>query len=203
MLETLYLTKSKIRGKILGVLFSNPERTLYLSELARQVGTSPGNVRRELGKFLRDGLIRQEKKGNLVFYHLNRAHALYPEISSLVLKTTGIEGVLQEYVESDKRIKLALLYGSFVRGDEHGASDIDLLIVSQGEHRGFYSRIRELENRFHREINPTVYSQAEFTEKLNEKGSFLSEVIGKTHRILKGNPDDFQRTSPSRTRKKA
>lgn len=202
MLETLYLTKSKIRGRILGVLFSNPERPYYLSELARQVKTSPGNVRRELARFIQDGLIREERKGNLVFYHLNRSHALFSEINSLILKTTGIEGALQDLVKKDKKIKLALLYGSFARGEEHGESDIDLLVVSEGKDDDFYSKLSELETRFHREINPTIYSPAEFKEKLNEKGSFLAEVIGNTHHILKGSLDEFRKASSARSGKK-
>lgn len=202
MLETLYLTKSKIRGRTLGILFSNPERPYYLSELARQVKTSPGNVRRELARFIRDGLIREERKGNLVFYHLNRSHALYSEIHSLILKTTGIEGALQDLVKKDKKIILALLYGSFARGEEHGESDIDLLIVTEGKHDDFYLDVSELETRFHREINPTIYPPTEFKEKLNEEGSFLAEVIGNTHHILKGNLDEFRKASSGRSGKK-
>jgi len=203
MLEALYLTKSKIRGRILGILFSNPQKPLYLSELARQVKTSPGNVRRELARFVRDGLIREERKGNLVFYHLNPSHALFSEIHSLILKTTGIEGALQDLVKKDKKIKLALLYGSFARGEEHGESDIDLMIVSEGKHDDFYSKLNELEMRFHREINPTIYQPSEFIKKLNEKDSFFAEVINKPHRILKGKLDEFQKAPSRRPGKKA
>ena len=202
MLEALYLTKSKIRGKILGLLFSSPEKPPYLSELARQVKTSPGNVRRELARFIQDGLIRRERKGNLVFYHLNRGHALYHDIHSLILKTTGIEGALQGLVKKDKKIRLALLYGSFARGEENGESDIDLLIVTEGKPTDYYLDVGELEKRFRREINPTIYPPAEFKEKLNEKGSFLAEVIGNTHRILKGNLDEFRTSPTGRARKK-
>ena len=153
---------------------------------------------------MQDGLIRKEKKGNLLFYHLDRSHALFNEIHSLILKTTGIEGALQGWIKKDKKIKLALLYGSFARGEEHGQSDIDLLVVSEGETKDFYSRISDFENRFNREINPTVYSIQEFREKLNEKkGAFLTEVIGNTHRILKGRLDEFRNTSSRGSEKKA
>src|SRR3989338_2735441 len=109
MLETLYLTKSKIRRKLLGFLFSNPKKEYYLSELARLVGTSPGNIQREMSKFIADGLIREEKRGNLNFYVLNPAHALFSEIRSLVLKTAGVETTLKELVQKHKEIEFALL----------------------------------------------------------------------------------------------
>ena len=131
MLESVYLTKSKVRARLLGILFSNPDQAYYLSELARLVKTSAGNVQREIGRFIRDGLIEREKKGNLVFYHLNRRHALFSEIRSLILKTVGMEGEIRALATKNKDIELALLYGSFAKGEEKGESDIDLLIVSK------------------------------------------------------------------------
>ncbi len=202
MLETLYLTKSKIRGRILGLLFSNPEKSFYLSELAREVRTSPGNVQRELGRFVRDGLVKRERKGNLVFYVLNPDHALFPEIQSLVVKTTGVEGALRKLALADPKIRLALMYGSFARGREHGQSDIDLFIVSDGESKNFYSEISKLELQFRREINPTIYSSREFHKKLEEKGVFLAEVLRRPHQILKGRPDEFQKAPSRRSGKK-
>ena len=202
MLESLYLTKSKIRGRLLGFLFSNPEKTFYLSELARQVGTSAGNIQRELKRFIHDGLIRREKKGNMVFYTLNPSHALFHDLQSLIVKTTGIEGALKRLVEKDRQIHLALLYGSFAKGEENGSSDIDLLVVSQGELKDFYSRLSELERQFNREINPTFYPPDEFRKKYQEKGSFLATILHKPLKVLKGNLDEFRKKPPARIRKK-
>ena len=202
MLETLYLTKSKIRGKLLGLLFSNLGKQFYLSELARHVGTSAGNIQREMEKFIQDGLVSQEKKGNMLFYRLNQHHALFSELQSLILKTTGIEGELKALVGKLEDVKLAILYGSFARGEERGESDIDLLAVSDGETKRLYSGLAKLESRFNREINPTVYGSSEFRKKLSEGGSFLTDVLKRPHRILKGSPDEFKKTPSRRTRKK-
>lgn len=187
MLESVYLTKSKVRGKLLGLLFSNPEHKYYLSELARLAGTSAGNVQRELGRFIHDELILREKRANLVFYFLNQRHALFPEIRSLVLKTFGIEGELRGLVQKHKEIELALIYGSFARNEEKGESDIDLLIVSDKSLEKFYSDLKKLESKFHREINPTPYSSKEFKQKLSARDSFLTHLMNQPHRILKGN----------------
>lgn len=193
MLQTLYLTKSKIRGKLLGFLFSNPKKEYYLSELARLVGTSPGNIQREMTKFIADGLIRKEKRGNLNFYVLNPAHALFTEIKSLVLKTTGIEASLKELVQKHKEIEFALLYGSFARGEERGESDIDLLIISDKKLEAFYSAVSKLELKFNREINPTAYSSEEFRKRIATQDSFVTNVLKEPYRILKGNLSEFEK----------
>lgn len=195
MLESVYLTKSKVRGKVLGILFSNPREKYYLSELARLAGASIGNVQRELGRFTRDGLIQREKKGNLVFYFLNPHHALFNEVRSLVLKTVGVEGRLRALVNQRKDIRLALLYGSFARKEEKGESDVDLLIVSEGKSEGFYTALSRLEAEFSREINPTIYSAVEFGKKISRGDSFIKHVLSRPYRLLKGDLREFQKTS--------
>ncbi len=203
MLESIYLTKSKVRGKLLGVLFSNPEKRYYLSELARQVHASIGNVQRELERFVKDELLRREKQGNLVFYIVNNSHALFPEIRSLVLKTVGIEGELRNLAEkSGKEIKLMIIYGSFARGEEHGESDIDILVVADERLENFYSKLTHLQTRFSREINPVSYSSSEFKKKIEEKNTFVVNVLKNPYKVLKGNLNEFQKTTTGRSGKK-
>lgn len=196
MLETLYLTKSKIRRNLLGFLFSSPKKEYYLSELARLVGTSPGNIQREMARFIRDGLIQEQKKGNLNFYLLNSRHALFAEIKSLVLKTSGVEAALKDLTRKHKEIKFAVLYGSFARNEERGESDIDLLVVSDGRLEKFYSALSKLEQKFNREINPTAYSTPEFKLRIASKDSFVTHVLKERYRILKGSLSEFQ-TKPA------
>jgi len=193
MLEAVYLTRSKIRRHLLGIVFSNPSRQYYLSELARSAGTSAGNVQRELSRFVRDRLITREKKGNLVFFVINTRHALYPEIRSLILKTIGIEGVLRNLLQKFKQIRLALIYGSFARGEEKGESDIDLMIVADGTLEKFYAALSKLESRFNREINTTAYSAAELKDKIRSKDTFVNEVLHRPKIILKGELNEFQK----------
>lgn len=186
MLDSFYIAKSRVRRNLLGFLFSHPKEKYYLSELARQVHASPGNVQRELNRFLEDELIHREKKGNLIFYSLNFKHALFPEIDALVRKTMGIETGITHLVDKLPEIKLALLYGSFASHQERGESDIDLLVISDGEIDLFYKALTQLENQFNREINPTIYSPLEFRKKLARKDSFIMHVLNQPYRILKG-----------------
>lgn len=195
MLESLYLTKSKVRARLLGILFSNPEKKYYLSELARLAEASAGNVQRELERFVRDELVRREKKGNLTFYVPNPRHALFPEIRSLVLKTAGMEAELRRLVSARKDVRLALLYGSFARQEEKGESDVDLMVIADGKLEKLYSSLSTLERKFSREINVTAYSPQEFKKKINSADSFIKNVLRQPHRILKGDLREFQKAA--------
>ena len=202
MIGMLYLTKSKVRGKLLGVLFSSASSKHYLSELARLVGTSAGNVQRELSGFVKDRLVRCEKTGNMVFYSLNPQHPFFGELKSLVSKTWGVEGSLRDLVEKTDGIRLALLYGSFAKGSEHGQSDIDLLIVSDQGTSDFYSRLNRLESLFDREINPTVYSSGDLKKRIQEKSVFIEQILKGQHRVLKGDLKEWMGENTKRIRRK-
>ncbi len=199
MLEAIYLTKSKVRRRLFGLLFSSPKKTYYLSELARLIGTSPGNVQRELIPFIRDRLIRREKRGNLTLYPVNPSHALYPELRSLILKTSGVEARLRELVNGKPEIQLAILYGSFAKDAEKGESDIDLLLVADQETGRFYKEISHLESFFGREINPTIYSSQEFKKKLTQKDGFVAHLLKEPYRVLKGDLHDYRAGRSRRT----
>lgn len=56
MLESLYITKSKIRQDLLTLFFTNPSQRYYLRELQRILGYSAGSMRREPLKFQKDNL---------------------------------------------------------------------------------------------------------------------------------------------------
>lgn len=193
MLESVYLTKSKVRARLLGILFSNLGQKYYLSELARLAEASAGNVQRELERFVRDELVRREKKGNLTFYVPNPHHALFPEIRSLVIKTSGIEAELRRLVHTRKDVRLALIYGSFARQEETGESDVDLMMVADGKLERLYSTLSKLERKFSREINVTAYSAVEFKKKIRLRDSFLKNVLRQPYHVLKGDLREFQK----------
>ena len=61
MLESLYITKSKIRHDLLALFFTNPSQKYYLRELQRMLGYSAGSIRRELLRFQSDNLFSIQK----------------------------------------------------------------------------------------------------------------------------------------------
>jgi predicted nucleotidyltransferase/predicted transcriptional regulator with HTH domain len=191
MLTSIFLTKSKVRSQLLGILFSNPTRWQYLSGLAKAIQSSAGNVQRELKRLEKDELIEREKKEGRVYYRVNVNHALYPEFRSLILKTLGITGELQSLAGKFKSIQFALLFGSFARGDEKGESDIDLLVVSDKNLEIFYTQLASMEKKFRRDINPVAYSSREFREKILSGNSFVKNILKNKFKILKGKLNEY------------
>lgn len=61
-------------------------------------------------------------------------HTLYGDLQRII-KTTAIDAVLREALQSVRGIELAILYGSFAKGEATGRSDLDLMIIGDATDR--------------------------------------------------------------------
>lgn len=191
MLESLYISKSKIRQDLLTIFFTNPTQKYYLRELQRILGYSAGSIRRELLKFQKDNLFNTNKVGNLLFYSLNLSHPLFKELKSIVSKTVGVEGSLRKALSSLNGIKIAFIYGSFASKKEKSASDIDLMIIGNPNTSSLNEKIAGLEKRLKREINPTIYSPQEYKAKKRTNSGFIINLLKNPKIMLAGKENDL------------
>jgi predicted nucleotidyltransferase len=191
MLDSLYITKSKIRQALLTLFFTNPSQRYYLRELQRILGYSAGSIRRELLRFQTDDLFNTDRVANLLYYSINTKHPLYKELKSIVSKTVGVEGSLKKTLASFKNIKIAFIYGSFATRREKAASDIDLMIIGEPNTSRLNEKIIELEKGLKREINQTIYSLKEYKAKKKAKSGFILDLLKKQKTMLIGKENDL------------
>ncbi len=191
MLESLYITKSKIRQDLLTLFFTNQSQKYYLRELQRILGYSAGSIRRELLKYQKDNLFNTQKVGNLLYYSLNTKHPLFKELKSIISKTIGIEGGLRKALLSIEGIKIAFIYGSFASKHEKVTSDIDIMIIGNPDTSVLNEKVAELERRLKREINISIYSPEEYERKKLLKSGFTIDVINNPKIMLVGKGDDL------------
>ncbi|MDO9514272.1 MAG: nucleotidyltransferase domain-containing protein [Elusimicrobiota bacterium] len=190
MLESLYVTKSRVRQDILTLFFSNPSKKYYLRELERMLSYSAGNIRRELLKFMQDDLFLTEKVANLLYYSLNIKHPLYKELKSIILKTSGITARIKKEISNVTNIEVSFIYGSLASGQTKATSDIDILIIGNPKTSDIVEKFRTLEEKFGREINFTIYKRDEFMEKKN-KTEFIKDVLKKPKIFLIGTENEI------------
>lgn len=191
MLESLYITKSKIRQDLLVLFFTNPSQKYYVRELERLLGYSVGSIHRELLKFKKDSLFNTQKVGNLLYYSLNTKHPLFNELKSIVSKTAGVEGSLKKILRSIEKIEIAFIYGSFANKKEKAMSDIDIMIIGNPNTSNLNEKIMILEKLLKREINPTIYSSKEYKDKKKAKSGFIIDLLKNPKIMLIGKKDDL------------
>ncbi|MBI4311006.1 MAG: nucleotidyltransferase domain-containing protein [Chloroflexi bacterium] len=121
------------------------------------------------------------------------------ELKSLVLKTAGAGELLREALESlSDKIMAAFIYGSLASGRERTGSDVDLMVIGAASFAEVSKALRSVEERLGREVNPAVYTTAEFRRKLADGHSFLDRVVKEKKIFLVGGEDELGRLAQER-----
>ncbi|MDH7511509.1 MAG: nucleotidyltransferase domain-containing protein [Clostridiales bacterium] len=191
MIESLCFARSKILQELLALYFSNTGRRYYLRELERLLGYSAGNIRRELLKLQRDDLLKTQRIGNLLYYSLNQNHPLFEELKSIVSKTIGVEASLKAALSTLANVKAAFIFGSFASKSERETSDVDVMIIGEPDVSQLNRKIRELEQKLRREINPFIYSWRDYQAKKKARTGFIVDLLRSPKIMLVGIEDDL------------
>jgi predicted nucleotidyltransferase len=170
---------TKTQQRVLGVLFGRPERSFYASELIREAGTGSGAAQRELAKLEEGGLIVTRRIGHQKHYQADAASPLYSELRNIVLKTVGLAEPLRAALKPlSAHIRVAFVYGSVAKETDQSASDIDLMIVSDGITYGeVFGALERVTRTVGRKVNPTVYTAAEFAKRARTENAFVTRVL--------------------------
>ena len=178
--------------RVLSLLFGQPSRSFFASELIRLTGSGSGAVQRELERLVSSGLITVTRVGRQKHHQANPDSPVFEELRGLVLKTVAlIEPIRQALEPLVYGIELALVYGSVVKGTDTAESDIDLLIVSdQLMLEDIFSALAPVETKLHRKLAPTLYTTREFRERKAAESAFVTRVLADEHIVLIGTEDE-------------
>jgi len=189
MINFLEITKSRLRNKILLHFFTNTDDEMYLREMALILKEDPGNLSKELSKLEKEGIFKSQFRGKQKYFFLNKTYPLFNELKSIIFKTIGIKGSLQNIINETSGVISAFIYGSFATGEENASSDIDLCLIvkdSVFNENNFISKINDFEKTISREINYIYYSEDEWEKQVNENDSFIINIKMGPKIVLKG-----------------
>lgn len=184
---------TKTQQRVLSLLFGKPDKSFYTNEIVRLADMGRGTITRELEKLSAAGLLTKTRRGNQQHYQANSDCPIFNELTGIVRKTFGMVDVLTKALSPiEQKITLAFVYGSIAKGEDNATSDIDLMLV--GENLSYADIIELLmpaEDVLQRVINPSILSQQEFTNRLEEKQSFLIRILEQPRLMIKGNISDI------------
>lgn len=184
---------SGTQQRVLGLLFGQPERSFYATELINLAGVGSGAVQRELASLSQSGLVTVKAVGNQKHYQANPASPIYDELCGMVRKTVGLAEPLRAALAPlARQIKAAFVYGSIAKKEDTATSDIDLMLVS--DTLTFGDTILALQaatELLGREVNPNILTQQGFAKRLAEDGSFVSRVMSQPKVWLIGGEHDL------------
>jgi predicted nucleotidyltransferase len=184
---------SGTRQRVLGLLFGQPERSFYATEVIGLVGSGTGAVQRELAALAQSGLVTVKAVGNQKHYQANSDSPVFAELRAIVQKTIGLAQPLCDALAPlRQQIIAAFVYGSVAKNTDTARSDIDLMLVS--DDISYADVFVALENTGHtlgRPVNPTILTRKEFTKRLAAQESFLTRVLDQPKIWIVGGANDL------------
>jgi predicted nucleotidyltransferase len=188
---------SRVRQRVLAVLFGNPSRSFYANEVIALAESGTGAVQRELATLSKAGLLTVRRQGNQKHYQANADAPVFTELRGLVLKTMGLADVLRAALAPlAAQITMAFVYGSVAQQQDTAASDVDVLIVSEDlGYADVFSALESASITLGRKINPTLYTQAEIAKRINNDNAFVTRVLRQPKIWLIGNEEAFNAAS--------
>lgn len=181
---------TKTQQRVLGLLFSRPDRSFYTNEIMRLASVGRGTVSRELSRLADAGLLRVTREGNQLHYQANQQNTIFHELSGIVKKTFAVGDVIRDAMLPLKgRIASAFIYGSLASGQEGAYSDIDVMVVGEPSFTEVVNALYPAQDILGREINPKLYHVDEWIDRRNEDDAFINDVLCKPRIDLIGDVD--------------
>ena len=184
---------TQTQGRVLGLLFGQPHRSFFGSEIISLARSGSGAVQRELARLEHAGLVTVRRIGRQKHYQANLRSPLYKELRSVVQKTVGLVEPLRDALQRlASKIDAAFVYGSVASRQDTAQSDIDLLIISDELTYGdMFKALEPASHRFGRRVNPTVYTTDDFKSRLRRQNAFLTRVLQRPRLWLIGSDHDI------------
>jgi len=182
----------RIRQAVACATVLHPERSWYLTELARHMRTRPSSLQRELRRLVSAGILTERRDGNRVLYQADGACPFLSELQGLLRKTAGLVDVLRTALEPlGGAVRLACVFGSVARGEERPGSDVDLLVVGSVSLAALAPRLRDAETTIGRAINPITITADELAERVRRGDHFIATTLSAEKLFVIGTEDDL------------
>lgn len=185
---------SGTQQRVLGLLFGQPDRSFYATELINLAGAGSGAVQRELARLAQSGLVTVQPVGNQKHYQANPESPIFAELCGLVRKTVGLAEPLRAALAPlAGRIQAAFVYGSVAKKQDTAGSDIDLMLLSEDlSYADLYLALDAVSVQLGRTVNPTILSRQELVKRVKKDEAFITRVLAQPKLWLMGGEDDFR-----------
>ena len=167
---------------MLELFFNEPTKHWHFENILKESSLSRDKANKWLKRFLGEKLIKKIKlKGKMPYYIGNHEHPSYRNKKKLYALTKFYESGFLNHLQSLKKAKTVILFGSMARSDWYSESDIDLFIYGDDDDL----EIGKYELKLKREIQLFNAKNKNNLEKMG-KGLIQNIIQGN---LIKGNLD--------------
>ncbi|OGI14776.1 hypothetical protein A3K63_02785 [Candidatus Micrarchaeota archaeon RBG_16_49_10] len=183
----------KLDLKIIDFLAKNPGKEFTINEVSRGLNEYYSQIHKAIDKQVKSGVITKKVVGKSHLCSLNlgneKALALLQlaeieKMEELYSKDKELKLILEDFIDSIKpsHVLSITLFGSHAKGDAGKGSDIDILVVGEGQIK-IDKAVRECYAKWGKEINAIIVTPKGL-EKQRDK-ALIGEIIS-NHCVLYG-----------------
>lgn len=186
-------TKMETKIRIIDVLDKN-KNGVHIRELARIVKTSYNNTARNIKILEKENIIKKEKDANLIKIKLKNnpltiAYLKQTHTENFLKLPKKASGSINEFLnELKEKPLIALIFGSFAKGNYTENSDIDILLVFQkiNNQTNIENTAKRVSMRTNIKLSPVYVNYERFEKNFLNKNHDFSNEIRQNVIILEG-----------------
>jgi hypothetical protein len=183
---------SKVRIKILQLFLSDVGEMYHVRGIVRETKEEINAVRRELLRLEKAGILKNESRGNRLYYWARTDYLFFGDLIAIVAKTTGLGAEIIENRKKIGKVTFVMFSGKFVRRKERKRDDeVDILVVGDIVLPELAALIRKEESKRGREINYTVMSRDEYDFRKKRRDPFLLGILSRSRVMIIGDEEDL------------
>lgn len=169
---------SKVQQRVMALLFGQPERSFYTSEILRHVDSGVGAVDRELNRLQSCGLVTVERIGNQKHYRANKEAPVFEDLRGLLEKTINVtEPLKRSFERLAGGIRSAFVFGSVAKGSDTASSDVDIIVIGDDlNYSDLYTAAQEAELTLKRSVHPLFMSLQDWQRHVSDDGSVMNKI---------------------------
>ena len=89
------------------------------------------------------------------------------------------------------QVEAAFVFGSVASGKASAASDVDLMIIGDADCGKVVQLLHPFQQTLGREINPKLYTQAEWKKVVAGRSAFVRDIMGKPKLFVIGGENNL------------
>jgi predicted nucleotidyltransferase len=184
-----------MQAELLGLVLLQSDRNWTLDQLAGLLHAPHSSVHRELTRAVDAGIIIRENRRRPFHFRAAKDSPIFAPLRDLVALTVGVEARLGQALGDLPEVRLAVIHGSWASGRVRANSDIDLLVVTEGDRRTVHGAIREIGRQAGRNVDASILSPSDFNKLVEDGNPFLTTIARRAHIDLIGDMQEMTRSA--------
>ena len=169
--------RSDMQVELLSLVLMQPDRTWTLDDLSDQLQAPPSSIHRELHRLLDAGLARRDARQRPHSYRAATDAPAYRPLRELLELTAGVPLRLADELADVEGILAAAIHGSWAAGTVRPESDLDVIVVTDGDRRAAQRAARRVGRAISREVDASVLSRESFEDLRHSRNPFLGKIL--------------------------